>query len=135
MSVFSFDSVKGFLMDVAKDFLNETAFEQFYRIYSSICTKFAREYLEEGSGTPPSFLKRFRKKFYKVGKLSVIVVDEIDKCLCDREVLHNRVSKFEAMFSDGKYSGNAAAIIEVKSKSISRRRKATKSSGYSEEDD
>lgn len=130
----SFDMVKGFLVDVAKDFLNETAFDQFGRLYASICTKFAREYLEEGSGVPPKFLKRFRRRFYRIARLSVIVVDEIDSLVGDRPI-RGRVDKFEDLFGDGGYGGNSSAVIEIKAKQSVRRKKRVSRVEDPDEDD
>lgn len=126
------DTVKGFLIDVCKDLMNETAFEQFGRIYASICTKFARDYLEEGSGTPPKFLRRFRKRFYRIARLSVIVVDEIDNMLMTKHD-DTRVVKFERLFGEDRCSGkDSSAVIEIKSK---RRRTPRKDDGDNTEDD
>ena len=120
------DFLKTFLWDVAKDLLNETAFEHLGNMYSSICVKFAREYLD-GCGTPPKFLRRYRKRFYRIARLSVLVIDEIDRYLGKSE---QNLSKFEELCEIR--SKDASSTIEIKATA---RRRKTKNFGDSTEDD
>lgn len=124
----NFGFVKNVLWEVGKDLFNEAAFDQIVTMYSSICTKFAAEYID--GGDTPKTLKRFRKKFYKIGRITCVLMDEIDAALGKPG---NNADKFEELFKKKKgRRDTASTVIEIKSK---RRRSSTQDDGDSEEDD